>query len=228
MKHSAFLMTALMAFSTVTYAGQQAELRSYEPKAPQISADALLAEADKCWNQEGSYEQNTIWENSEGKLSLALRKFSQRNSTQPVCYVSITIPVKAVDERCEGINTLAFLGGGKTSLASGDIKNTKGQYLSSLFSHYQGRAQGAALLAGVGRWTAKTDKGISIEGTIGAIPVPILGGNVGLGYTSCDLSFELAPEKNEAEVYLSIHQGNKVLKGGKRIIPLEQILSLPL
>ncbi|MBX3041918.1 MAG: hypothetical protein KF789_14525 [Bdellovibrionaceae bacterium] len=94
--------------------------------------------------------------------------------------------------KCKGINTFALALDG-ASLAHGEFKNLQGRRLADLFGDYQGSAFGLGFFAGSGRWQAQKENGVTYGGKRVAIPVPIGGGDIALGYTSCDFSSQISP-----------------------------------
>lgn len=144
------------------------------------------------------------------------------------CFVTFAIPVKTENDRCEGVNTLAFAMGGRSTFAEGPLENWEGRSFNQLFQTYKGKAIGLGLGAGYGRWSSSSDLGVRIKDSMGGIPLPALGiGNLALGVTSCRTHFELQPASDEVKITLRTRV-NGVLAVETKSIPLSQIIDFPL
>lgn len=217
-----FLACAMLTVSSVSFAQDNAKTGTPNSPTP------WLALADQCWKSDSRLVQANIWQGQGEQFHLTLRKLTTPQADKVGCHVEISIPVTVKNEQCDGINTLAFMANGRSSFALGNLKNIEGQMLGSVFTQYKGKALGLAVIGGVGRWAATSRKGITIEDKIPAIPIPAMGGNIALGYTSCKISFELLPASNEATVGYSSGRAGESVTYEKTTLPLSQILSLPL
>lgn len=203
-------MLAAMAFSSISFANAN------------VDAEQWRVNADNCWNRTATdYTDTRVWEKADGSLLLILSKMSFGKKGQAKCSMTITVPVKSENESCEGINSIGFAIDGRKSFAAGNIRSEGTTSIAQIFSHYSGNALGLAVLGGVGHWESTTNRGVHIEDKIVAIPMPMMGGNLAVGYTSCRIKFDLAPASTEAEIDIS----DDAIRT-KKSIPLEQILNL--
>jgi hypothetical protein len=131
----------------------------------------------------------------------------------------IKIPVRIEQSRCAGIETLAFAMGG-TSMASGTYSGIQGKTVRDLLGTYRGQARGVGLGAAYGSWSASSEQRIAISGSVAAIPLPITGGDIGLGVTSCKFSYAVKD--------LGVATVSESLGQPETQVPFEQIADLPL
>jgi hypothetical protein len=106
----------------------------------------------------------------------------------------LQIPVQVQNETCQGINTLGFAFMAENSFATGEYQNLKGHHIRDLFDSYRGRAVGGGVLAGYGKWASVSNSGLQLKKSLTALPVPIMGGDIALGYTDCQISFSVSDQ----------------------------------
>ncbi|MBX3039853.1 MAG: hypothetical protein KF789_03965 [Bdellovibrionaceae bacterium] len=225
--------------STGLLASGGASLTNSAPEAPLTASDQeILSLANRCWSgvQNKSYPNHLIggydFGNKERGQDLVLTMRRQTSlDAQTKCSVDVETRVKTINEMCDGIDTLKFGLMGQRSFATGKIKNFDGLTLGSLFRSYKGQAVGIGIVGGAGSWSAKSNDGLQIKGRMTAIPVPFPGGDVALGYTACNLSYELSPASEKATVVVTIQttqDGRLNFKHLKTEVPLNAVMNLAL
>lgn len=179
------------------------------PQEPSEAARALEQAVRDC----GADARTSLWSYGD---SLHVMYLNDKGSCAYFIVQTAFQPSK-----CEGVNTFALaLNGG--SLAHGHFRNFQGHRVADLFGSYQGTALGAGLFAGAGRWEASKENGITYGDKRIAIPIPIPGGDLGLGFTSCRFSSTLSPM---GKVELR-SRGFKVEQA--RILDINDVAQLPL
>lgn len=144
-----------------------------------------------------------------------------KHGNQSTDTMIISIPLRAVNENCEGLNSLRFAMNGRSSFATGEVSGLEGQAIKNLFADYKGRASGAAFLGGRGKWSIQNTNGISISDQVIALPVPTHGGDLAIGVTACDVSLSLEPSTQ------SLIQVDRSRQNREKIqVPTEQVLEL--
>jgi hypothetical protein len=138
--------------------------------------------------------------------------------------------VKVVNETCKGINTLGLLLGGSSSFAVGKLKKSEAvqnstMQVADIFAHYEGSALGVGFGIGAGHWQTVSSTGLKNFHRFGAVPIPFAmeGADVALGYTSCDISYDLVPQSDSVEITINKGRGNS----SKQTTTLSEILNLP-
>lgn len=176
--------------------------------------------AEECWTMKRDKERLAVWiadlSIQEGyPLSAQIMKYGSQSSETMI----IRIPLRAVNENCEGLNSLRFAINGRSSFATGKVSGLEGQAIKNLFADYKGRASGAAFLGGRGKWSIRNEQGITISDQVIALPVPTLGGDLAMGVTACDVSLSLEPSAQ------SLIQVNRSRENREKIqVPTEQVL----
>jgi hypothetical protein len=200
-----WIMTATMAFSSISIAGGT-ELRSaisqnHQEKLEQAGTIQAVRNA---WVN--IYEAETkinVWDGVNNQMKVEIEKTTQNAS------VSVRFNVKAVNEVCDGIDGVAFLLGGVSSFAVGETKKPLARQdanikVADLFTHYKGAALGAGLGVGAGHWSATSEKGLTNFKKLVAIPIPFMGGDFALGFTSCRIAYDLQLDGDQAEYFISV------------------------
>lgn len=195
-----------------------------------------LRNVEQCWSQaevrfSTAFVANLLNDytrplTSERTLTLTVdRGFADDRGS---CFVTFSIPVKTENDRCDGVDTLAFAMGGRSTFAEGSLQNWEGRSLNQLFQTYKGKAIGLGLGAGYGRWSSSSELGVRIKDSMGGIPLPAAGiGNIALGVTSCRTQFELQPASDEVKITLRTRV-NGALVVETKSIPLSQMIDFPL
>lgn len=148
----------------------------------------------ECWQAERVDQRLTVWISDFSKMEgYPLTVHVMKFGATPLDTIIAQIPARAIGERCEGINTLGFALQGRKSFATGKVTGLEGKPLAAIFGQWGGRAKGGAFLGGRAQWAMVNDAGLNLSETLYALPMPITGGDVAFGVTSCDIQLTLQP-----------------------------------
>ncbi len=206
------MITAAMLTGLFTLSAQAGTETVSAPTWPQDPSEAALA-LEQAVRDCGSQARTSVWSYKDSLHVMYM------NDLKACAYFIVRTEFRQT--KCEGIDTFALaLNGG--SLAHGHFRNFQGRRVADLFGTYRGSALGAGLFVGAGRWQAQKADGIIYGDKRVAIPIPILGGDVGLGVTSCDFSSSLSP-KGRVEL-----RSRGFGAESSKILDLNDVANLPL